>query len=321
VDVPFWAWIAVVAFVLAMLLVDLFVFHREAHVISFREALVSSAIWVAIGLAFGLIIWLWQGGGAAGEYYAGYVIEKSLAVDNIFVFAVVFSYFAVPPELQHRVLFWGVLGALVFRAAFIALGAALIEQFDFTLYVFGAFLLVTAYRMARHTDVEVHPEHNPVLKLLRKILPVGKDYQGTKFTMREAGKRVATPLLAVLVVIETTDIVFAVDSIPAIFAVTRDEFIVFTSNVFAILGLRAMYFMLAGAIGRLVYLKPALAIVLGFVGVKMLLLDVVHVPTWASLAFIITVLTVAIITSLQSEEAEEAEEQIHPLEPRPYEME
>jgi tellurite resistance protein TerC len=229
----------------------------------------------------------------------------------------VFSYFAVPAELQHRVLFWGVLGALVFRAAFIALGAALIEQFDFTLYVFGAFLIFTAYRMARHKDEEVHPEHNPVLKLLRRFLPVGKDYHGTKFVVLEAGKRVATPLLAVLIVIETTDIVFAIDSIPAIFAVTRDEFIVFTSNVFAILGLRAMYFMLAGAIGRLVYLKPALAIVLGFVGVKMLLLDVVHIPIWASLAFILTVLTVAVITSLQAEEAHEAEEHIHPLGPPP----
>jgi TerC family integral membrane protein len=298
VTVDLWIWGAFVAFVLAMLALDLLVFQREAHAVSVREALAWSLVWIGLGLGFGLIIWAWQGGDAAGEYYAGYLIEKSLSVDNVFVFALLFSYFAVPAEYQHRVLFWGVLGALVLRAGFIAGGAALLDAFHWMIFVFGALLVVTGIRMATHRLEEVRPDRNPVLRLLRRAVPMTDGYRGPRFMVREEGRRWITPLLAVLVVVETTDVVFAIDSIPAIFAITTDTFLVFTSNAFAILGLRALYFLLAGAITTFAYLKLGLSVILVFVGLKMGLSEWVHVPIGVSLGVIAGVLTVAIVASL-----------------------
>jgi tellurite resistance protein TerC len=306
VEVDLWMWAAFVGFILFMLFIDLFVFHREAHAVSMREATIWSLVWVTFGLTFFGILWWWQDGHIAGEYLAGYLIEKSLSVDNIFVFALIFSYFSVPAKYQHRLLFWGVLGALVFRAGFIAGGAALLHNFHWMIYVFGGFLVFTGLRMALHQHEEVHPERNPVLRLARRVLPMTDNYEGQHFFTRKYGRLLATPLLAVLIVVETTDVVFAVDSIPAIFAVTRETFIVFTSNAFAILGLRAMYFLLAGMIDRFVYLKLGLSIVLVYVGIKMLVSDVYEIPIWLSLALIAAVLTVSVTASLRLERREDA---------------
>ena len=297
--VDLWVWMAFVGVILSLLALDLFVFHKEAHEVSFKEATLFSAFWIALGLLFGGVIFWWQGPQAGGEYLAGYLIEKSLAVDNIFVFALIFGYFAVPAKYQHRVLFWGVVGALIFRAAFIAGGAALLDRFHWTIYVFGAFLVLTGIRMALHRNEESHPERNPALRLFRRFVPTTDEYDGQRFLVRRAGKLLATPLLAVLVLVETSDIVFAIDSIPAIFAVTDDPFLVFTSNAFAILGLRALYFMLAGMIQRFVYLKIGLAAVLAFVGTKMLLTDVVKLPIWISLLVIALLIATSIIVSLR----------------------
>ena len=297
--VQWWAWATVIGFIIAMLAVDLLFFHRDAHVVSIREAATWSAIWIALSLTFGGIIWLWLGGEAAGEYISGYLIEKSLSVDNLFVFALLLTYFAVPLAHQHRLLYWGVIGALIARAAFIFAGVALLEAFHWTLYLFGALLVVTGVRMATHADAEVHPDRNPVLNLLRRVLPITDEYDGQRFFVRRGGRRWATPLLAVLVVIETTDLLFAVDSIPAIFAITRNTFLVFTSNAFAILGLRALYFLLAGFLGRLKYLNVGLAAALVFVGIKMLLTDVLHVPVWATLPAIALLIGVSVVVSLR----------------------
>ncbi len=305
-------WVGFVGLILALLALDLFVFHREAHEVSFREATKFSIFWIVLGLAFGGVIFAWRGSQAGGEYLAGYLLEKSLAVDNIFVFAVLFTYFAVPAKYQHRVLFWGIVGALVFRAIFIAGGAALLEAFHWTMYVFGAFLVVTGVRLAIHRDEEVHPERNPVLRLFRRVVPSTTSYHGQRFVVREAGRLVATPLFAVLVMVETTDILFAVDSIPAIFAVTRDPFLVFTSNAFAILGLRALYFMLAGMIRRFIYLKVGLSVVLVFVGIKMLVADLYKVPIWASLLFITVTIGVSIWISLRATAAQTREPEREP---------
>jgi tellurite resistance protein TerC len=299
-DVPIWAWAGVVALILAMLAVDLFVFHRDAHAVSLREAAVTSVVWVALGLGFAVVVAMAWGGSAAGEYLAGYLIEKSLSVDNLFVFALLLGYFAVPAEYQHRVLFWGVLGALIFRAVFIAAGAALLENLHWTIYVFGGFLLFTGVRMARHRSDEVQPERNPILRAVRRIVPLTSEYHGQRFFVRDGVKRYATPMLAVLVAVETTDVLFAVDSIPAIFAVTDEPFLIFTSNAFAILGLRALYFLLAGMMNRFVFLKIGLAAVLVFVGAKMLLTDVLPVPVWASLLAIGLVLATSVIASLRA---------------------
>lgn len=297
-DIPIWIWVAFVGFVLAMLAVDLYA-HRDAHVVSIREAGVWSAIWITLGLAFAGVLWWWQGSTAAGEYLAGFLIEKSLAVDNIFVFALLLTYFAVPREYQHRVLFYGVLGALVFRAIFIGAGAVLLENFHFMIYVFGGFLVLTGIRMALHRDEEADPSRNPAIKLVRRMIPMTERYHGQRFFTRIDGRLLATPLFAVLVAVEISDIIFAVDSIPAIFAVTDEPFLVFTSNAFAILGLRALYFMLAGMMHRFVYLKAGLSVVLIYVGVNMLLTDVYEINTWVSLGVIAAIIGVSVWVSLR----------------------
>ena len=296
-DVPFWAWMAVLAAIVVMLAVDLFA-HRHAHVIAVREAATWSLVWVACGVAFGALIWRVYGAEFGQQYFAGYVIEKSLAVDNVFVWAIIFTYFAVPREYQHRVLFLGVLGALVFRAAFIAGGSVLIESFSWILYLFAAFLLFTGYRMVRQRNEHLDPEASRTLRLFRRYVPMTDAYHGQRFFIRRNGILLATPLLAVLVLVEVTDIVFAVDSIPAIFAVTDEVFLIFTANAFAILGLRAMYFLLADLIHRFVYLKLGLALVLVWVGIKMLLkVDLLYIQTTVSLAVIASILTVSVVPS------------------------
>ncbi|WP_404313249.1 TerC family protein [Agrococcus terreus] len=296
-DVPVYAWLAVLAVIVAMLAIDLFA-HRRAHVIGVREALAWSIVWVLSGISFGLVVWSTWGAEAGQQYFAGYVIEKSLAVDNVFVWAIIFAAFAVPREYQHRVLFLGVLGALVFRGIFIAAGAALIESYSWILYVFAAFLILTGIQMLRTRNEHAHPERSRVLRLFKRFVPMTDAYFGQRFLVRRAGVVLATPLLAVLVLVEVTDIVFAVDSIPAIFAVTSEPFLVFTANAFAILGLRAMYFLLADLIHRFVYLKVGLAIVLVWVGLKMALLDVLYIPTLVSLGVVATVIAVSIGASL-----------------------
>jgi tellurite resistance protein TerC len=296
--VDIWIWPAFIALIFAFLALDLLVFQRDAHEITLKEAFVWSVIWTVLGVAFAGVIFAWQGGDAAGEYLAGYVIERSLSVDNIFVFALIFSYFAVPAAYQYRVLMWGIVGAVVFRIIFIAVGASLLEAFHWMIYVFGGFLVFTGIRMALSKEMQIDPEENAALRYLRRLVPITTDYRGTRFLVREAGVLMATPLLAVLVVIETTDILFAVDSIPAIFAVTDDAFIVFSSNAFAILGMRVLYFMLAGAMHRFVYLKTGLAVVLVFVGVKMLTEELYHMSIWLSLGVIGAVLAISIGASL-----------------------
>jgi tellurite resistance protein TerC len=296
-DVPLWVWSAITAGIIAALLVDLLLVHRHAHEVTMKEAAISSAVWVAIGVAFGIGVWVLAGGERGGEWFAGYLIEKALAIDNIFVFAVILGSFAVPPALQHRVLFLGVLGALVLRAGFIAVGGSLIDSFSWVMYVFGAFLVVTGLRLAKGGGHDVDPAKNPLVRALKRVVPMTDQYEGSKFFLRRNGRRVATPMLAVLLAIESSDVVFAVDSIPAVFAVTDEPFIVFTSNAFAILGLRALYFLLAGAVHKFRHLGKGLAAVLVFVGAKMLLVDVFHVPIAVSLAVIVTTLGVAIWAS------------------------
>ena len=303
-DVPPVVWASLVGAIVVMLLVDLLLVHRKPHVISFREAAIESAVWVTLGLAFAGVLWWWQGPQAGGEYLAGYLIEKSLSIDNVFVWAVLFSYFAVPAMYQFRVLFWGIFGALVMRAIFIFAGIALLEAFDWILYVFGAFLLFTAVKIARHSGSEVHPENNPVLKLVRRVIPTTNHYDGQKLFTREQGRRVATPLFTVLVLVEATDVIFAVDSVPAILAVSREPFIVFAANAFAILGLRALYFLLAGMAGRFRYLHVGLGFILGFVGIKMMMANIYHLPTWISLLVIATVLATTVVASIRADKRE-----------------
>lgn len=304
-DFPLWAWLAFNLFVLAMLAIDLGIFHRKSHEVSVREAFTWSAVWVALALVFNAFIFQWRGSEAALQFFTGYLIEKSLSVDNIFVFALLFTYFAVPKAYQHRVLFWGILGALVLRAIFILAGAALLAKFHWILYVFGAFLLITGIKMAIFRDQQMDPEKNPLLRLVRRFIPVKNEYHEDRFFVRENGKLWATPLFLVLVLVESTDLVFAVDSIPAIFAVTSDPFIVYTSNVFAILGLRSLYFVLAGVMDKFRYLKLGLSAVLVFVGIKMLLIDLFKIPSLVSLAVIVVLLTVSIVASLWASRRDE----------------
>lgn len=297
-DVSLWVWGALLGLVLVMLAVDLFM-HRKAHIIGVREAAIWSAIWVSIGLAVGGAIWWYFGSEFGLQYFAGYVIEKSLAVDNVFVWAMIFSYFAVPREYQHRVLFYGVVGALIFRAIFIAAGSALIASAAWVLYIFGAFLIATGIRMLIQRDEHIDPGKSKTLKLFRKVVPTSDEYDGQKFWTRRNGVLVATPLLAVLVLVEVTDIIFAVDSIPAIFAVTQEPFLVFASNALAILGLRAMYFLLADLIHRFIYLKLGLSIVLVWVGIKMIVSHAFFkIPTALSLGIVIAIIATSVAASL-----------------------
>ena len=294
-----WLWIGFNVFVLLMLALDLGVFHRKAHVVTFKESMAWTVVWVTLALLFNLGVWHYMGPQRGIEFFTGYVIEKSLSVDNVFVFALLFSYFAVPPLYQHKVLFWGILGALIMRAVMIFLGAALIERFTWIIYIFGAFLILTGIKMIVKREEEIHPERNPLVRWFKKLMPVTNDYRGDKFFVREKGVRMATPLFVVLLLVEFSDLIFAVDSIPAIFAVTKDPFIVYTSNVFAILGLRSLYFALAGVMDKFHYLKIGLGVVLAFVGVKMLLGHTPYkIDTLVSLGVIVTVLAASIVVSL-----------------------
>jgi tellurite resistance protein TerC len=298
-----WLWAGFNAFVLAMLALDLFVFHRDAHEVRSFEAAAWSVLWVTLALVFGGGVYAFMGRDAGLEYFTGYLIEKALSVDNIFVFVLIFGYFRVPSQYQHRVLFWGILGALVMRGAMIAAGAYLIQQFHWIIYIFGAFLVFTGLRMATQDEEHFHPESNPAIRLVRRIVHVAPQYHGQNFFVREqvAGRLrwAATPLFVVLVLVEMTDLIFAVDSIPAIFAVTTNPFIVYSSNVFAILGLRALYFLLADVIHRFHYLKVGLSAILVFVGVKMLVVDLYKIPIGISLAVIALVLLVSTLASLK----------------------
>jgi tellurite resistance protein TerC len=304
---------ALLAFITLLLVVDLLVIHREAHEITFKEAAIESAVWISIGIAFTGVIYLIggdNGGAAAGEYISGFLLEKSLSVDNVFIWAVIFGYFAVPAKYQFRTLFWGIFGALVLRAAFIFAGSTLISKFTVTLAVFGVVLLYTAWKLAFHDEHEVNPDKSIVLRAVRKVVPSTNEYDGQKLFTRRTGHRLATPLFAVLIMVETTDVVFAVDSVPAIFGVAREPFIVFASNAFAILGLRSLYFCLNGLQDRFKYLNVGLGVILAFVGVKMLLTFTseqfewpsadFHLPTWLSLGVIVLVLTVTILASLRA---------------------
>ena len=300
-DISLSTWAILGAVIAVMLLFDLFVYAR-GHIPSVRENLLWSIGWILVALAFGAVFWAWQGSEAGSQYLAGYLLERSLSLDNIFVFAVILAYFAVPGEkVQGKVLAWGIMLALFLRLIFIILGAALLDTFHVTFYVFGALLLYTAWKLARHDDVEVDPEHNPLLKQLRKRVTITDDYDGDKLFTKRNGKRVATPLLAVFIVIASTDIIFAVDSIPAIFAVTQEPFIVFAANAFALIGLRALYFLLVGLMDRFVYLTQGLSVILAFIGVKMLLIDIWHVPIWLSLAVIAGTLVITAVLSLRAE--------------------
>ncbi|HEX2961934.1 MAG TPA: TerC family protein, partial [Ignavibacteriales bacterium] len=292
-------WILFLVFVLIMLFLDLGVFHKTSHVVKVKEALIWSAVWIGLALLFNLGIYFWKGEQKALEFFTGYLIEKSLSVDNIFIFVLVFSFFKVPPLYQHKVLFWGIFGALVMRVIFIFAGVALIEQFHWIIYVFGVFLIYTGIRMISEKDKEIHPEKNPVLKLAQKYIRVLPSFEEDKFFVKRNSLTYATPLFIVLLFIETTDLIFAVDSIPAILAISSDPFIVFTSNVFAILGLRSLYFALAGIIEKFVYLSYGLALILMFVGLKMLLTDVFHIPIGISLGVIALILTASIVLSLR----------------------
>jgi tellurite resistance protein TerC len=292
-----WLWAGFLAFIVAMLAVDLGLFQRRAHAVSIREAALWTGVWIGLALAFNAVIYLWHGKEPALQFFTGYLIEKALSVDNLFVFVLVFTVFGVPAMYQHRVLFWGVVGALIMRGIFIAAGTALLHQFEWVMYIFGAFLVFTAIKLVRGGETQIDPEQNPLVKLLRRVMPVTGRFHGEAFFVRHAGVLMATPLLLVLLVVESTDLVFALDSIPAVLAVTQDPFLVYTSNVFAILGLRALYFVLAGAMSKFHYLKPALAVILGFVGLKMLAAEFYKVPIELSLLVIVGVLAVGVAAS------------------------
>ena len=297
-DVAPWHWGVLLGLIVALLLVDLLVVHREAHAVSTREAAIESAAWISIGVGFTFVVLWWFGGQASGEYISGYLIEKSLSVDNVFVWALIMSYFKVPSKYQHRVLFWGIFGALVMRAVFIFAGVALIERFDWILYVFGAFLLFTAARLVFGGGEHVDPGNSRFLKIVNRVVPSTDKLDGPHLFTRINGRRLATPLFAVLVLVEMTDVIFAVDSVPAVLAISHEQFIVFSSNAFAILGLRALYFLLADMHGRFRYLQEGLAVILAFVGVKMIIAEWYHIHVVWSLAFIGIVLAVSIGLSI-----------------------
>ena len=300
-SVPGWAWIVLLILIGVLLAVDILVIHRKAHVATPKQALIESAVWVSIGLAFTAVIAIAFGGAAAGEYVSGYLIEQSLSVDNVFVWALILSFYKVPLEFQHRVLFWGIFGALALRATFIFAGLALIEKFTWVLYVFGAFLLYTGFKLMFEGDEEMDPSASRLLKIIRKVVPSSTELDGQKFFTRVNARRVATPLFAVLLLVELTDVLFAVDSVPAVLAVSREQFIVFSSNAFAILGLRALYFLFADAHTRFAYLKHGLAVILSFVGLKMLIHEWVNIPTTVSLAIMVLTLAAAVGLSVKAE--------------------
>jgi len=303
-----WLWIGFNLFVLGLLALDLGVFHQKAHKVSIKEATIWSIVWITLSMLFNLAIYFfWEKVAPASSYsnseaalafFTGYLLEKSLSVDNIFVFVLIFTFFAVPAKYQHRVLFWGIIGALIMRGTLIIVGAALLKEFHWIIYIFGAFLIFTGIRMAIQRNEELHPEQNPVVKLLRRIMPVTENYEGDQFFVRRLGKLMATPLFLVLLIVESTDLIFAVDSIPAIFAVTDDPFIVYTSNVCAILGLRSLYFLLAGVIEKFHYLKLGLSVVLVFVGIKMVISDLYKIPIGLSLGVIAGILIISVVASL-----------------------
>lgn len=294
-----WLWLGFSIFIVTMLSLDLGLFNRKAHTIRYREAWIWSGVWVTLALIFAGLVFHYQGSTRGLEFLTGYLIELSLSVDNLFVFLLIFSYFKVPAQFQHRVLFWGVMGALIMRLTMIFVGAALINRFHWIIYIFGAFLVYTGIKMFRHDEIEIHPDQNFVVRTVTRFLPITRHYEGEKFFTKVNGKSTGTLLLLVLMVVEVTDLVFAVDSIPAIFAITRDTFIVYTSNVFAILGLRSMYFLLAGVVEKFRYLRTGLAIVLTFIGLKMLIAAVgVLIPIWISLVFVALVLVGSVVASL-----------------------
>ncbi|HEY3377251.1 MAG TPA: TerC family protein [Armatimonadota bacterium] len=299
-------WVGFNLFVLAMLALDLGIIHRQDHVVTLREALTWSGVWISLALLFNALLYLWRGPDIALQFLTGYLIEKSLSVDNIFVMLTLFTYFKVPGQYQHKVLFWGIIGALVMRAIFIVLGIAAIEKFHWVIYLFGVLLLVTGVRMAVGKEREVHPERNPVLRAFQRVMPVTPQYVEGHFFVRQAGRRWATPLMVVLLLIETSDLIFAVDSIPAILAVSQDTFVVYTSNVFAILGLRSLYFALSGMVQRFRYLHYGLAAILIFIGAKMLLTDLVHVPILVTLGMVLGILLLSILASLRVPRAADA---------------
>jgi tellurite resistance protein TerC len=307
-DGTIWLWVGFNLFVLGMLAIDLGIFHRKSHAVSIKEATIWSIVWISLSLLFNLgLYFFWEtiapessysNSEAALAFLTGYLIEKSLSVDNIFVFVLLFTFFAVPAAYQHRVLFWGIIGALIMRGTLIAVGAALLKEFHWVIYVFGAFLIYTGFRMASHKETELNPDQNLLLRIFRRLMPITETYEGDQFFVRRAARLLATPLFVVLLVVESTDLVFAVDSIPAIFAVTDNAFIVYTSNVFAILGLRSLYFLLAGVVDKFHYLKLGLSVVLVFVGIKMVIVDFYKIPTLLSLGVVATILTTSIVASL-----------------------
>jgi tellurite resistance protein TerC len=298
-DTPIVFWIIFNVFVLLMLALDLGVFHRKSHEVNIREALTWTFVWIFLALVFNAIIYYWRGQQQALEFFTGYLVEKALSVDNIFVFIMIFTYFQVPTRFQHKVLFWGIIGALIMRVIFIFAGVALLEKFHFTIYIFGALLIFTGYKMFNHNNAKIDPEKNPVLRFFKRFMPVTPALHEDRFFVKIDGRRFATPLFLVLILIETTDLIFAVDSIPAILAITQDQFIVYTSNVFAILGLRSLYFALAGVVHRFWLLSYGLAVVLIFVGIKMMLIDFYKIPIEWSLLFIVLVITGSILLSLK----------------------
>ncbi len=298
-ETPIIFWIIFNAFVLVMLALDLGVFHRKIHEVKVKEALTWTFIWIFLALVFNTIIYYWKGQQQALEFFTGYLVEKALSIDNIFVFIMIFTYFQTPSIYHHKILFWGIIGALIMRVIFIFAGVALMEKFHFTIYIFGALLIYTGYKMFFHNNTKIHPEKNPVIRFFKKFMPVTPDLHEDKFFTKLNGRRYATPLFLVLILIETTDLIFAVDSIPAILAITQDQFIVYTSNVFAILGLRSLYFALAGVVHRFWLLSYGLAVVLVFVGIKMLLVDVYKIPIEWSLLFIAVIIAGSIFFSLK----------------------
>ena len=298
-ETPIIFWIFFNVFVLIMLALDLGVFHRKTHEVSLKEALTWTSVWVLLALIFNTIIFYWKGQQSALEFLTGYLVEKALSIDNIFVFIMIFTYFRIPSKYQHKVLFWGIIGALIMRVIFIFAGVALIEKFHFTIYIFGALLIYTGYKMFFHNNAKIEPDKNLLLRFFKKLIPVTPDLHEDNFFVKLNGKRFATPLVLVLILIETTDLIFAVDSIPAILAITQDQFIVYTSNVFAILGLRSLYFALAGVVHRFWLLSYGLALVLVFVGIKMLLIDFYKIPIEWSLIFIATIIAASISLSLK----------------------